>query len=347
MCGPGWRGLAVFWTVILLVVAVGAATLQSLGPPAGGAVAASMQASATPSPSPVPDPQAVVQTPPVVQAGPTPGRVTAGPIDDPDPALLEPAKAGSGAMLPRIDATGRAPMQAYARGFDRTTLRPRVGLILAGIGGDAGGSDAIHALPGAVTLAISANALFSTRLLEEARIAGHEYLLALPMDPASDHALLGGATPAQTADRLDWVLSRFAGYAGVTDGADAVHGGLSPGAEPMTSVLRTLAARGLFYVEARPTAALPALPGLWAIGVDVVVDETAVRSEIDARLAQLEALARKRGWALGLATAPRAVTIDRIADWANGLPAKGLVLAPASALARPQQPAATVTGASK
>jgi polysaccharide deacetylase 2 family uncharacterized protein YibQ len=343
MRGPGWRGLAVFWTVILLVAAVGGATLQSLGPPMP---VAAVQPAAAPPPPPMPNPTAEVQPPLAVEVGPTPGRAAAGPIDDPDPALLEPAKAGGGAMLPRIDASGRAPMQAYARGFDRTTLRPRIGLILGGIGGDAGGPDAIRALPGAVTLAISANALFSTRLLEEARIAGHEYLLALPMDPASDHALLGSATPAQTADRLDWVLSRFAGYAGVTDGPDAVRGGPSPGAEPMTTVLRMLVARGLFYVEARPAAVLPALPGLWAAGVDLVVDETAVRSEIDAKLGQLETLARRRGWALGLATTPRTVTIDRITEWANGLSAKGLVLAPASALVR-EQLAPTVAGASK
>jgi polysaccharide deacetylase 2 family uncharacterized protein YibQ len=111
-------------------------------------------------------------------------------------------------------------------------------------------------------------------------------------------------------------------------------------------VLRSLTARGLFYVEARPTAVLPSLPGLWAVGVDLVVDETAVRSEIDAKLAQLETLSRKRGWALGLAVTPRQVTIDRITDWANGLAAKGLVLAPASALVRQAMPA-TVTGATK
>jgi polysaccharide deacetylase 2 family uncharacterized protein YibQ len=346
--GPGWRSLAVFWAVILLVVVVGGATLQWLGPPSE-AVAVPTAVETRPEPPPIiPDAQAVVQPPPAPDVGPTPpGRTTAGPIDDPDPALLEPAKAGNGAMLPRIDGTGRAPMQAYARGFDRTTLRPRIGLILAGVGvNDAGGPDAIRALPGGVTLAIAANAPAAARLLEAARIAGHEYLLALPMDPAADHALLSGATPAQIADRLDWVLSRFAGYAGVTDGPEAARGGLSPGAEPMATVLRSLAARGLFYVESRPTAVLPPLPGLWAVNVDLLVDETAVRSEIDAKLAQLETLSRKRGWALGLAATPRQVTIDRITDWANGLAAKGLVLAPASALVRQVAPA-TVTGASK
>jgi len=347
MRGPGWRGLAVFWTVILLAVAAGGGTLQWLGPPSGAAAVQTAVATKPDTPQTIPDAQAVVQPAPAAEVGPTPGRTTPGPIDDPDPALLEPAKAGNGAMLPRLDPSGRAAMQEYARGFDRTTLRPRIGLILAGVGvNDAGGPDAIRALPGAVTLAISANAPAPGRLLEAARIAGHEYLLALPMDPAADHALLGGATPAQIADRLDWVLSRFAGYAGVTDGPDAVHGGLSPGAEPMATVLRGLAARGLFYVEARPSAALPQLPGLWAINVDFVVDETAVRSEIDARLAQLETLSRKRGWALGLAATPRPLTIDRITDWANGLAAKGLVLAPASALVRQLVPA-TVTGATK
>jgi polysaccharide deacetylase 2 family uncharacterized protein YibQ len=347
MRGPGWRGLAVFWTVIVLAVAAGGATLQWLGPPSGATAVQTASATKPEPPTPIPDAQAVVQPAPAAVVGPTPGRTTAGPIDDPDPALLEPGKAGNGAMLPRIDASGRAPMQAYARGFDRTTLRPRIGLILGGVGvNDAGGPDAIRALPGGVTLAISANAPSPARLLEAARIAGHEYLLALPMDPAADHALLSGATPAQIADRLDWVLSRFAGYAGVTDGSEAVRGGLSPSAEPMASVLRSLAARGLFYVEARPSAVLPSLPGLWAVGVDLVVDETAVRSEIDAKLAQLETLSRKRGWALGLAATPRQVTIDRITDWANGLAAKGLVLAPASALVRQAMPA-TVTGATK
>jgi polysaccharide deacetylase 2 family uncharacterized protein YibQ len=347
MGGPGWRGLAVFWAVILLVVVVGGTVLQSLGPPETVTAAAPPPAAApAPTPPPLPEAKAVVQPAPVMPAGPTPGRSTAGPIADPDPALLEPAQAGNGAMLPRMDATGRAPMEAYARGFDRTTLRPRVGVIVAGIGAGAGSLDAIRALPDAVTLAVPANTPSPTRLLEETRIAGHEYLLALPLDQAADHALVAGATVAQTADRLDWLLSRLAGYAGVTDGPDALHGGPSTGAEPMTTVLRTLVARGLFYVEARPGVALPAVPGLWAADVDLVVDDVAVRSEIDAKLAQLEALSRKRGWALGLATTPRPVTIDRITDWANGLPAKGLVLAPASALAR-QQPAATVTGATK
>jgi polysaccharide deacetylase 2 family uncharacterized protein YibQ len=363
---PGWRGLAVFWTAILLAVAAGGAALQSLGPPAPRATLlgaapsppAASGAPTTPAPPPVPP---AAKPAAATAAGLLPGRATPGPIDDPDPLLLEPAKAGNGAMLPRQDGTGRGPMQAYARGFDRTTLRPRIGLILAGIGAnEAASQDAIRTLPGGITLAISPYTVQPPRLLDEARIAGHEYLLSLPLESigdvgndAGDHALLSGASAAQNAARLDWALSRFAGYAGVTNALGALRGDrFSAAPDRMDPLLHALAARGLFFIDTRPGAVLP--QGVWGAAIDLVVDEPAVRSEIDARLAQLESLARQRGWALGLAQSPRPITIGRLADWANGLADKGFALAPASALVQmqPAAPAdkktgATVTGASK
>jgi polysaccharide deacetylase 2 family uncharacterized protein YibQ len=345
----GWRGLAVFWAAILVVCAAGGGALQSLGPPEPPVrVAAQLRQAVTPPPPPV-VPKAAPPAPTVLP----PGRATAGPIDDPYPALLEPAKAGDGAMLPRRDASGHGPMQAYARGFDATTLRPRIGLILAGIGdSDSDSQDAIRALPGAVTLAISPYTPYPTRLLEQARIAGHEYLLSLPLEPAGntaneagDHVLLTAASALQNADRLDWLLSRFAGYAGVTDALGRLHGDrFAANPDLMAPLLHVLAVRGLFFIDARPGGPPP--PGIWAAAIDLVVDEPPVRSEIDARLARLEALARQHGSALGLAGAPRALTVARLADWANGLADKGFVLAPASALVR-LQPAATTTGATK
>jgi polysaccharide deacetylase 2 family uncharacterized protein YibQ len=343
MRGSGWGSLAAFWVGILLVVGFGSAVLQSLGPPDQPArhVAAVTSPPAVPAPPP---PQAVAPAPPAAApTGPMAGRRTPGPIEDPDPALLEPAKAGGGAMLPRIDAGDRAPMSVYARGFDTTTLRPRVGLIMAGVGAsDAGGAEMIRTLPGGITLAISPYVQKPARLLEAARISGHEYLLSLPMesftDPANeagDHALSPALSPAQNADRLDWSLSRFAGYAGVTDALGTLRGERFGGdAALMAPVLRTLAARGLFYVEARPVAPLP--PGMWAVNVDLLVDEPAVRSEIDAKLSILESLAKLRGYALGLVGTPRPLTTDRVTEWANGLAAKGLALAPVSALVKLQ-----------
>jgi polysaccharide deacetylase 2 family uncharacterized protein YibQ len=98
----------------------------------------------------------------------------------------------------------------------------------------------------------------------------------------------------------------------------------------MLPVLDSLADRGLLYVDTRPSR--QPLPRVWSHGVDVVIDEPAVRTEIEAKLARLEEIARDKGNALGLAGATRPVTVDRIAAWTNGLAAKGLALAPVSAI---------------
>ena len=104
-------------------------------------------------------------------------------MTDPEPALQETAPDLPGRTLPRIAEDGRMPMQLYASGFDQTSRRPRVGLVLAGIGLNAALSEqAIRDLPGGVTLAVSPYAEDPERLLTEARMAEHEYLLSIPME---------------------------------------------------------------------------------------------------------------------------------------------------------------------
>ena len=76
------------------------------------------------------------------------------------------------------------PMQVYAAGFDSSSRRPRVGLLLAGVGLNQAESEAaIRALPRGVTLAISPYARNPAKLLAAARVAEHEYLLSIPMEP--------------------------------------------------------------------------------------------------------------------------------------------------------------------
>jgi polysaccharide deacetylase 2 family uncharacterized protein YibQ len=152
-----------------------------------------------------------------------------------------------------------------------------------------------------------------------------------PLNDAGDHALLTGASAEQNADRLDWALSRFAGYVGATSALGLLRGERFAGyASQMEPLLDALAARGLLYVDARPAQHPPGR--LWGRSVDLVVDEPAVRTEIEAKLAALEQIARDKGTALGLVGAIRPVTVDRLAAWSNGLAAKGLVLAPVTAL---------------
>ena len=386
MGGSGWRLLAGFWIALLLLAGVGAAVLFALGPPPRASVAGANQVEpAPPAPRPASPPAASPQAassqsaaspgaapqgaelgaasgaaanaPSVSVTDPrsavflsSPGRALPGPVAGPDPTLTEPAKSGGGAVLPRMDASGRAPMQAYAAGFDRTTRRPRIGILLAGIGlNQAESMEAVRKLPDAVTLAVSPYSQRLGGILDTARISGHEYLLSLPMEPqgypqndAGDHALMTGADPAQNAMRLDWSLSRVEGYAGVTNALGVLRGErFAAATELFLPLLAELSRRGLFFVDARPGAGYE--PGIWSASVDLIIDEPPDGASIDAKLRQLEELARQRGAAIGLAGAPRPGTVDRIAAWSNGLMPKGLTLAPASALVQWRPP---VTGPS-
>ena len=357
---PGARALAWFWAGLLSIAVAGGAVLQALGPPLRDhAVAEPEAANPPPSAATRTEPEAVAPRPPRAKAVASvvarPGRDTPGPIAPPDPALLEPAQDSPGGFLPRIAADGRMPSQVYARGFDPASTRPRIAVLLAGVGlNNTDSEDAIRVLPGAVTLAFSPYAAHLDRLLEATRAAGPEFLISLPMEPqgypmndAGDHALLTAVPPEQNRQRLDWALSRVSGYVGATGALGLLRGERFAGvAGQMGPVLDSLADRGLLYVDARPGR--PPLPSVWSRGVDLVIDEPAVRTEIEAKLAALEQIARDKGSALGLAGATRPVTVDRLAAWTNGLAAKGFTLAPVSAIVvapEPKVPEAIDTGA--
>jgi hypothetical protein len=178
--------------------------------------------------------------------------------------------------------------------------------------------------------------------LADTRLAEHEYLLSIPMEPQGfslndpgQQALMTNLSLEQNHARLEWALSRIQGYTGATS---ALGGGLlgerfASLPDELQPVLAELAQRGLLYVDPRSDA--PLLPSVWGRRVDLIVDEPGSAAGIDDKLAQLSRLAHARGSALGLATAPRPVTIQRIAAWADGLTTDGLALAPVSALVQP------------
>jgi hypothetical protein len=338
----GWRGLGLFWLVIVLLLAAVGAALQIIGPP--GPPDPRPVAIQAPPQVPAPSPQALKPAPRVeaeVQKVPRPGRDTPGPIADPDPALLEPVTGSPADLVPRIAADGRMPMQHYAAGFDSSTRRPQLGLVIAGVGLNQADSEAaIRSLPGGVTLAISPYAQNTAKLLAAARLAEHEYLLAIPMEPQGfplndpgPQALMANLPPEQNHVRLGWALSRIAGYVGATGALGSLRGErFASLPEQMNTVLFELGRRGLLYVDPRPGTPPP---HVWGRSIDLVIDEPPTAIAIDDKLAQLVRLARENGSALGLVGVVRPVTTERIAAWANGLTASGLVLAPVSALAQP------------
>ena len=218
---------------------------------------------------------------------------------------------------------------------------PEALVVIGGLGLNAAlAEDAIRRLPGAVALAFSPYAPRLDRLLEQARAKGMEVLLALPLEPTGyplnspgDRALLTSLSEAENQDRLDWVMSRFAGYVGAIGAHGPMRGerfAMLP--DRLAALQRSLALRGLLYIDPRPGAPQPARA--WGRSVDVLVDEPATRGEIDRKLEALERLARERGTALGYAGEPSPVLVERVAIWGGAVEGRGLVLAPVTALIR-------------
>lgn len=347
----GWRRLRLFWVVVVALMAATGTTVQLLGPPDRPATAP--QGAIAPQPpiaqSPVAQPPATGAAggkteAPAPAAAPT---VTATAIGaEADQPLYERAPRAIGGYLPRIAPDGRKPMQVFAAPFDRRVQGPRVGLIVAGIGmNEADSLAAARTLRGGVTFALTPYAGNPERVVAELRRTGHETLISVPMEPVefplSDpgpRALLTMLSPEDNLERLHWVMSRTGGYVGMTNALGAMRGERFSGmGDQMTVVLRELARRGLMFVDARADAGRNHLS--WHRSVDLVIDDIATEERIDQRLELLSRLARDRGSALGLATQPRPVTVDRIAAWTNGLADKGIILAPITAIALAPAPA--------
>src|SRR3984885_6001362 len=141
-------------------------------------------AAPTTAPAPAPTEPAPAATAEPAAAPPQPPAPTGlGPA--PDLALVEAAPIGP---LPKIEALPdgrtRQPWQVYARPFDAPDTKPRVAVLLTGLGLSSAPTEAaINRLPPEVTLSFSPYAEHLGDWLQAARAAGHEVLLDLPLEP--------------------------------------------------------------------------------------------------------------------------------------------------------------------
>lgn len=250
---------------------------------------------------------------------------------------------GKYGLLPRIASDGSRPFDVYARPAKRRPQATgRVVMIVGGLGlSQTTTQEALRVLPPEVTLAFAPYGSSLDRWVQNARGEGHELLLQVPMEPfdypdndPGPHTLLFSASPEVNADRLDWLMARITNYVGVVNYQGAK---FTASETTLGGVVKTLAGRGLMYLDdgasSRSTAEAVArtvkIP--FARG-DLTIDTVPNDDAIEARLGQLEQLARSRGSAVGLASA-LPITLRHLQVWAKGLEARGLVLVPVSAVA--------------
>ena len=261
-------------------------------------------------------------TAPRVAASPLPAAPIAG--------LSQP---GPNGPLPTIATDGRVPAQAYARPF-RSNGRPRVSIIVGGLGLNAVTTRAaIERLPAEVTLSFVPYAEGLQGWIDLARAQGHEVMLEMPMEPSGypdndpgPHTLLASAEAADIQARMNWLRGRATGYFGVTNYMGDRFASSDAGMNAFMSILRQ---RGVAFLD---DGSMSRRPGAWArASANRIIDDEQNPTAIVAQLNALEALAKGRGQALGTGFS-YPVTVEAVARWTADMDARGLQLAPASAM---------------
>jgi uncharacterized protein len=259
-------------------------------------------------------------------------------IPAPDSRVTEDTAEGS---LPRIAEDGVRPWQVYARPFNEADKRPRIALVITGLGMSRLITDqAITQLPPPVTLSFNAQGAVVGAWGSRARQDGHEFLLQIPVEPfdypRSDpgpDTLLTNLPSGENLARLLKVMRRATGYDGVTmvEGSN-----FATDAAKFSPMLQVLHDRGLMVLDSRAAPHSVVSEMAHSAGVPVAtvtqrLDTDLSPDAIAASLEDLEKTARQNGRAVGI-TAATPVMIAQLQIWLKALPEHGIALAPLSAM---------------
>jgi polysaccharide deacetylase 2 family uncharacterized protein YibQ len=238
---------------------------------------------------------------------------------------LPPSKTWLVNALPPVDPAGR----------------PMIAIIIDDVGVDRAHAPATIALPAPVTLSFMSYADDLASMTASARRNGHELMLHLPMEPmdpnvdSGPNSLRVGQNPDQIESELAWALGRFDGYIGVNN-----HMGsrFTRSAEGMTLVLAELRRRGLMFLDSRTVgdsvgAKIASELGVPNLSRDVFLDNDPTLAAIRTQLAELERIARERGYAIGIGH-PYPTTVEALSAWLPELAARGIVAVPVSTILR-------------
>lgn len=253
-----------------------------------------------------------------------------------DPSLLEYSNDGA---LPRISPDGRRPREAYARRSSPVPEGvPRIVIVVGGLGlSQTGTQAAIDSLPEEITLAFAPYGSSLQRWVGAARSKRHEVLLQIPLEPMNypqenpgEHTLL--VSSGGNRQDLRWVLSRMTSYAGVMNYMGAR---FTSDQRALVPFLGEIGERGLFYLDdgSSPQSLATSVGEALDVPVltaDLTLDTARAAEAIERELTALEAIARVRGLAIGVASA-FPVSVEVIARWAAEAAARGVIIVPASA----------------
>jgi hypothetical protein len=277
---------------------------------------------------------------------PAPPANESGSVTLPEVPVAELVEQSQYGPLPKVAADGQRPIEVYARPSSYAGSGaggpPRVAVLLVGLGlPDSPPASVIKGLPGPVSIAYGAYGRSLQDAVKYARADGHEVLLQIPLEPndypkvdPGPHTLLTTLPAEENMKRLQWLMSRYAGYVGVTNQMGSKFEATQ---DSLTPVLEEVKRRGLLYVD---DGSVPA-SNTGQIGNTIGLDFAVASVQIDGgdvakQLAKLEATAKEKGAAIGVVKV-KLGTAKQLADWAAKLQSKGIVLVPVSAVVRSQR----------
>ena len=263
-------------------------------------------------------------------------------------SALKPLPKAPIAGLTRRSTFGPVPskalgnsLMAYRRPFKARAGKQPVSLIVGGLGVNRSlTQNAIDTLPADVTLSFAAHSVALQDWVNRARADGHEVLIEIPMEsanfdptePGANRALRISLSPAENRRRLDWMLSRAQGYAGVINFNGDSYLTRTDIAAPYMDML-SQAGIGFLTDGAFETPSLPALAN--SVGQPFktghgLIDPDPIPRVISARLSGLSQAAKSGSHPVGVGFAYPA-TLAEVKSWVESLDAQNLQLAPATA----------------
>lgn len=256
----------------------------------------------------------------------------------PNEALLEDSPFG---RLPVIGPDGLRPVDQYARPWSGAR-GTRIAIVVGGLGlSQTGTQKAIRQLPEEITLAFAATGNSLQRWMQEARQGGHEILLQVPLEPFDYPANDPGRGTLLTTDsdreglaKLHEAMARITNYTGIMNYMGERF--LSDG-QALEPVMRDIGSRGLLFLDDGSSARSLSAGFAKAINMphafaDLQLDDQLQQQAIMKRLDELERIGRRKGSAIGVASAFDE-TIVAVRQWALEAAARGIEIVGVSALA--------------
>ena len=253
-------------------------------------------------------------------------------------SLLEQSDKG---MIPTIAKDGTIAWKYYARPYESKEKRPIVAIIITNLALSKPLTEEVLKLPHSFTLAFSPYVGDVKKWANKSRAEGFETMIDLPMQaddyPLSDpgqFALLEDANPNENSARMRTVLNKFSGFVGV---AAPINEKLTRNLDFIRPYLLELNKRGVLftYLKTPQNATIAELAksrSLYVLGIDQVIDSEISRGAIESQLQSLVDLAKKQGYAIGIAHSYPPTT-EALGRFSDGISTQGVDLVPVSAIA--------------